>query len=94
MKHQSEKMHKKYRQPESSLTATDCTASHQTAVLLMVLSSYVMLVLDISIVITGLPKTQKTRHFSAAGLSWVQSAYTLAFGGLLLLGARDGNILV
>jgi EmrB/QacA subfamily drug resistance transporter len=31
--------------------------------------------------------------FSATGLSWVQNAYTLAFGGLLLLGARAGDIL-
>jgi MFS family permease len=30
--------------------------------------------------------------FSATGLSWVQGAYTLAFGGLLLLGARTGDI--
>jgi len=32
--------------------------------------------------------------FSDTGLSWVQNAYTLAFGGLLLLGARSGEILV
>ena len=32
-------------------------------------------------------------HFSPTGLSWVQNAYTLTFGGLLLLGARAGDIL-
>jgi len=62
-------------------------------VLAIILLSYLMIVLDISIVITGLPKIRDSLHFSAAELSWVQSAYTLAFGGLLLLGARAGDML-
>lgn len=62
------------------------------AVLAIIITSYLMLVVDISIVLTGLPKIQKELLFSAAGLSWVQNAYTLAFGGLLLLGARAGDI--
>src|SRR5580704_9786601 len=69
------------------------TASNRTTVLAIVLVSYLMIVLDISIVITALPKIQQGLEFSAAGLSWVQNAYTLAFGGLLLLGARAGDIL-
>ncbi|MES2999490.1 MAG: MFS transporter [Pseudomonadota bacterium] len=52
-----------------------------------------MIVIDISIVITGLPRIQEGLGFSHAGLSWVQNAYTLAFGGVLLLGARAGDIL-
>jgi MFS family permease len=32
-------------------------------------------------------------HYSATGLAWVQDAYTLVFGGLLLLGARAGDLL-
>jgi MFS family permease len=52
-----------------------------------------MIVLDISIVITALPEMQIDLGFSATGLSWIQNAYTLAFGGLLLLGARIGDIL-
>lgn len=66
---------------------------HPRAVLAIILISYAIIVLDISITITGLPKIQNELHFSAIGLSWVQSAYTLAFGGLLLLGARAGDIL-
>src|SRR5471030_3058144 len=62
-------------------------------ILLIVLASYLMLVLDISIVITALPKMRHALGFSTAGLSWVENAYTLAFGGLLLLGARAGDIL-
>jgi EmrB/QacA subfamily drug resistance transporter len=65
----------------------------RTAILLIILASYLMLVLDISIVITALPKMRETLGFSTAGLSWVENAYTLAFGGLLLLGARAGDLL-
>jgi MFS family permease len=57
-------------------------------VLAIILASYTMIVLDISIVITALPKIHHTLDFSAAARSWVQSAYLLAFGGLLLLGPR------
>lgn len=70
---------------------SDSSSKH--AVLAIILVSYLMLVLDISIVITGLPKIQQGLGFSRSGLSWVQNAYTLAFGGLLLLGARAGDLL-
>jgi EmrB/QacA subfamily drug resistance transporter len=68
-------------------------ASRPNAVLAIVLVSYLMIVLDISIVITALPKIRDGLGFSVTGLSWVQNAYTLAFGGLLLLGARAGDLL-
>jgi MFS family permease len=67
------------------------STAHKTPVLAIVLVSYLMIVLDISIVITALPKIHSDLHFSATGLSWAQNAYTLAFGGLLLLGARAGT---
>lgn len=67
--------------------------SNRGAILAIILVSYVMIVLDISIVITGLPKIQDELGFSGAGLSWVSSAYTLTFGGFLLLGARAGDLL-
>src|SRR5882672_8261890 len=67
--------------------------SQRATVLAIILASYLMIVLDISIVITGLPKIQQSLSFSATSLSWVQNAYTLAFGGLLLLGARAGDVL-
>jgi MFS family permease len=62
-------------------------------ILAIVLASYLMIVLDISIVITALPKIHHGLGFSPTSLTWVQNAYTLAFGGLLLLGARAGDIL-
>lgn len=62
-------------------------------VLTVVLISYLIIVLDISIVITGLPEIRKTLGFTPVSLSWVQNAYLLCFGGFLLLGARMGDIL-
>lgn len=67
-------------------------ATHKTAILCIILVSYVMIVLDISIVLTGLPKIHAELGFSDEGLSWVSTAYTLIFGGFLLLGARAGDI--
>ena len=51
-----------------------------------------MILLDNSVVFTGLPSIQRGPGPQPTGLSWVQDAYTLVFGGLLLLGARLGDI--
>jgi EmrB/QacA subfamily drug resistance transporter len=72
---------------------TPATAPHKTAILAIILVSYVMIVLDISVVLTGLPMIHAQLGFSQDNLAWVQSAYTLTFGGFLLLGARAGDIL-
>ncbi|WP_231562978.1 MFS transporter [Microbacterium mangrovi] len=61
--------------------------------LAIVLVSYFMIVLDNSIIFTGLPQIQEAMQLTPAALSWVQDAYTLVFGGLLLLGARAGDLL-
>src|SRR3954465_5609677 len=61
-----------------------------TVVLAIILTVQLMIVLDASIIITALPEIHTDLGFSATGLSWVQNAYTLTFGGLLLLGARGG----
>ena len=63
------------------------------AILAIILVSYVMIILDTSVVLTGLPQIHRDLGLSDAGLAWVQSAYTLMFGGFLLLGARAGDIL-
>lgn len=52
-----------------------------------------MVVLDSTIVNIALPHIQEALRFSTTDLSWVLSAYTLTFGGLLLLGGRAGDIL-
>jgi len=64
--------------------ASSTTPAHPTAILAIILVSYLVIVLDISIVLTGLPKIQRNLGFSSTSLAWVQSAYILAFGGLLL----------
>ncbi|HEV3264477.1 MAG TPA: MFS transporter [Acidimicrobiales bacterium] len=52
-----------------------------------------MIVLDASVVIVALPSAQKALHISIANRQWVMSAYTLAFGSLLLLGGRIADYL-
>jgi EmrB/QacA subfamily drug resistance transporter len=52
-----------------------------------------MIILDLTVVNIALPNIASGLHFSEAGLSWVLNAYTLTFGGLLLLGGRAGDIL-
>jgi EmrB/QacA subfamily drug resistance transporter len=52
-----------------------------------------MVVLDVTIVNVALPDIQRDLGFSAAGLQWVISAYTLLFGGFLLLGGRTADLL-
>ncbi|GAB3886085.1 MFS transporter [Terrabacter terrigena] len=59
----------------------------------VVLVAQLMLVLDATVVNVALPHIQTDLGFSPAGLSWVLNAYTLAFGGLLLLGGRLGDVL-
>ncbi|WP_418606473.1 hypothetical protein [Georgenia sp. SUBG003] len=57
-------------------------------ILAIILVSYFMILLDNSVVFTGLPSIRTDLGLTTAALSWVQDAYTLVFGGLLLLGAR------
>ena len=68
-------------------------SAQQWRVLTVILVSYLVILLDTSIVITGLPEIRQSLGFSVTGLSWVQNIYTLCFGGLLMLGARLGDLL-
>ncbi|MFJ4869844.1 MFS transporter [Streptomyces sp. NPDC088757] len=61
--------------------------------LFVIASCQLMVVLDITIVNIALPHIQSALHFSTTSLAWVVNAYTLTFGGLLLLGGRFGDIL-
>ncbi len=51
-----------------------------------------MVVLDVAIVNVALPSIQRSLHFTATNLEWVVNAYAIAFGGLLLLGGRTGDL--
>ncbi|MFI5961173.1 MFS transporter [Streptomyces asoensis] len=61
-------------------------------ILAIICVSYFMVILDNSIVFTGLPRIRSAMGFSETGLSWITNAYVLVFGGLLLLGARAGDL--
>ncbi|MFI5661042.1 MFS transporter [Streptomyces sp. NPDC051684] len=52
-----------------------------------------MIILDGSIVTVAMPAIQSDLNFSAGDLSWVVNAYLIAFGGLLLLAGRLGDLL-
>ncbi|MER8073040.1 MFS transporter [Streptomyces sp. NPDC094034] len=68
------------------------TPAHATLILAIICVSYFMVILDNSIVFTGLPQIRSAMGFSETGLSWITNAYVLVFGGLLLLGARAGDL--
>jgi EmrB/QacA subfamily drug resistance transporter len=66
--------------------------SKPAAILAIILVSYFMILLDNTVMFTGLPSIRAGLDLTPTALSWVQDAYTLVFGGLLLLGARAGDI--
>jgi MFS family permease len=52
-----------------------------------------MIILDATIVNVALPSIQDDLGFSQANLAWVVNAYLIAFGGLLLLAGRLGDLI-
>lgn len=68
-------------------------ARHRAVVLMVILGCQLMMTLDASIVTTALTHIKTELGFTDSSLSWIQNAYVLAFGGLLLLGARAGDLL-
>ena len=60
--------------------------------LLIIATAQLMLVLDDTIVNVALPSMQRSLHLPASSLNWVISFYALAFGGLLLVGGRAGDL--
>lgn len=69
------------------------STGHKRAILAIILISYFMILLDNSVVFTGLSSIRTGLDLTPTALSWVQDAYTLVFGGLLLLGARAGDLI-
>src|SRR6266568_3620381 len=60
--------------------------------LVVLCTGMLMIVLDMTIVNVALPSIQAGLRFSQAGLAWVVNAYLIAFGGLLLLAGRLGDL--
>jgi EmrB/QacA subfamily drug resistance transporter len=67
-------------------------AGRAAAGIAIVLVAQLMLVLDMTVVNVALPRIGTDLGFGPASLSWVLNGYTLAFGGLLLLGGRLGDV--
>ena len=63
------------------------------AALALLCAAQFIVILDTSIIGVALPAMQTDLGFSASGLSWIFNAYVIAFGGLLLLGGRLGDLL-
>jgi EmrB/QacA subfamily drug resistance transporter len=66
--------------------------AHANIALAVIAAAQLMVVLDATIVNIALPHIHTALKFSPTGLSWVLNAYTLVFGGLLLLGGRTGDL--
>src|SRR5438445_12516283 len=62
-------------------------------VLVLICLAQFMVVLDATIVNVALPSIQKDLNLSEGSLQWIVNAYTLVFGGFLLLGGRAGDLL-
>jgi EmrB/QacA subfamily drug resistance transporter len=60
--------------------------------LAVIVTCQLMVVLDATVVNIALTPIQRSLHFSQGGLDWVIDAYSLTFGGLLLLGGRAGDV--
>src|SRR5215208_7771537 len=62
-------------------------------VLVLLCLAQFMVILDATIVNVALPSIQRDLDMSEANLQWIINAYTLVFGGFLLLGGRAGDLL-
>jgi EmrB/QacA subfamily drug resistance transporter len=62
-------------------------------VLVIACMAQFMVVLDITVVNIALPSVQRGLHFSPSNLQWIVNAYTLVFGGFLLLGGRAADLI-
>ncbi len=76
----------------AALPASGPTRAHWWT-LVIIAGAQLMVVLDTTIMIIALPSAQRSLGFSNADRQWVVTAYTLAFGGLLLLGGRISDMI-
>ena len=77
----------------STASAAAAAARHKSLILALCCLAQFMVILDVSIVNVALPSIRHDLGFSATGLQWVVNAYTLTFGGFLLLGGRAADLI-
>jgi len=75
------------------MTAQTTTDRRRWAALYVLCAGMLMIVLDVTIVNVALPSIQDDLGFSQSNLAWVVNAYLIAFGGLLLLAGRLGDLI-
>src|SRR5437763_1398116 len=80
------------RSMHSASSTSSPAQTNRWLVLVIVCLAQFMVILDATIVNVALPSIQHGLHFSVADLQWVINAYTLIFGGFLLLGGRAGDL--
>ena len=85
-------------QPEIPVSPADSNPDQNSGpsrwiALYVLCAGVLMIVLDATVVNVALPAIQKDLGFSQAGLAWVVNAYLIAFGGLLLLSGRLGDLI-
>src|SRR5436853_2342924 len=69
------------------------SSTNPWVVLVLICLAQFMVILDATIVNVALPSIQKDLGLSEGNLQWIVNAYTLVFGGFLLLGGRAGDLL-
>lgn len=79
--------------PSASPAAPATTTRSRRLALGVIATGMLMIILDGSIVTVAMPAIQSDLGFTPAGLSWVVNAYLIAFGSLLLLAGRLGDLL-
>src|SRR3954469_23229359 len=75
------------------MTSTETSDRTRWMALYVLCVGVLMIVLDATIVNVALPSIQEDLGFSQSDLAWVVNAYLIAFGGLLLLAGRLGDLL-
>ncbi|HEX4733990.1 MAG TPA: DHA2 family efflux MFS transporter permease subunit [Thermoleophilaceae bacterium] len=75
------------------MTAEQTAEKNRWIALVILCTGFLMIVLDATVVNVALPSIQDDLGFSASSLAWVVNAYLIAFGGLLLLAGRLGDLI-
>jgi EmrB/QacA subfamily drug resistance transporter len=74
------------------MSATNASNENRWVALYVLCTGVLMIVLDATVVNVALPSIQEDLDFSQSNLAWVVNAYLIAFGGLLLLSGRIGDL--
>jgi EmrB/QacA subfamily drug resistance transporter len=77
----------------SDATSIDSARDRRWLILAVIGLAQLMVILDLTVMNIALPSTQRALHFTTVDRQWVVTAYTLAFGSLLLLGGRLADLL-